>query len=155
MPYKKRCPWEHRALVCLCWRRWKQHFCLRRQEICFTPVAKAATSPSSWEHLEMLQDNTLFTPLGLELCVGGRVLTGKFSSSHGLFSRCFSSLLIPWLFSRLCGHRSMCLPGTHQECVQTGCWLTEKLAGCRLAPGLCSHLHWAPSFLAPSSSSPR
>lgn len=79
-------------------------------------MATAVTSPSRWEHLEMLQDSSLFTPPGLELYAGDRVLAGKFSSSHCLFVCWFSSLLvILWLFSR-----SRCLPGTHQQCLQTG-----------------------------------
>lgn len=65
---------------------------LRKQEICFMPLATAVTSPSRWEHLEMLQDSSLFTPPGLELCAGGRVLAGKSAApticSHAVFPHC-------------------------------------------------------------------
>lgn len=130
MPYKIRSLQDHRAL-CLCWRRWKQHISLRKQEICFTPVATAVTFPSRWEHLEMLQDSSLFTPPGLELYTGDRMLAGKFSSSHCLFSCWFSSLLVLWLFSRLHGHQSTRLPGTQQQCLQTGTdvWWSWGIAG--------------------------
>lgn len=86
----------------------------------------------------MLQDSSLFTPPGLELYAGDRMLAGKFSSFHCLFSCWFSSLLVPWLFSRLQGHQSTCLPGTHQQCLQAGHWPVVKLGGCLLSPGLDS-----------------
>lgn len=63
---------------------------------------------------------------------------------HTVFSHC----LLSFGFSAgSMGIRAQaCL--TLTKCLQTGCWPMVKLGRCWLAPGLGSHCHWTPIFLA-------